>query len=253
MSVPRIERRLSNASLRRPSRVGASPSPGRPASSAPRWSERLCVRSPTARSSCWCAQAVAPRPRQRVQREILRNDAFDNLRSILGTTFDEEMARRITVIAGDVSSDGLGLDDAGREALGACDIVIHSAATVSFDSATRRRCRGQPAGPVRIVQTLQSLGVHPHLVSVSTCYVAGNRRGAAPEKLVSDARSTWGSTGGARLPRPDGPQPTPTPRAPIPSDSRTSAPEHAQSSEPRARPLRRRRPSSCDSAGCPIS
>ncbi len=41
---------------------------------------------------------------QRVQREILRNDAFDNLRSILGSTFDEEMARRITVIAGDVST-----------------------------------------------------------------------------------------------------------------------------------------------------
>ncbi len=41
-------------------------------------------------------------------------------------------------------------------------------------------------GPVRIVETLHSLGVRPHLVSVSTCYVAGNRRGNAPEQLVSD-------------------------------------------------------------------
>ena len=96
------------------------------------------------------------------------------------------MARRITVIAGDVSTDGLGLDDAGREALGACDIVIHSAATVSFDSAIDDAVEVNLLGPVRIVQTLQSLGVHPHLVSVSTCYVAGNRRGDAPEKLVSD-------------------------------------------------------------------
>ncbi|HAP77973.1 MAG TPA: HAD-IB family hydrolase [Acidimicrobiaceae bacterium] len=30
------------------------------------------------------------------------------------------------------------------------------------------------------------LGVAPHLVAVSTCYVAGNRRGNAPEELVSD-------------------------------------------------------------------
>ena len=36
------------------------------------------------------------------------------------------------------------------------------------------------------MQLLQELGVRPHLVSVSTCYVAGNRRGTAPEELVSD-------------------------------------------------------------------
>ena len=123
---------------------------------------------------------------QRVQREIIRNDAFDALRSILGDRFDEEIARRVTVISGDVSTDGLGLDDAGREALASCEIVIHSAATVSFDSAIDDAVEVNLLGPVRIVETLHSLGVRPHLVSVSTCYVAGNRRGDAPEQLVSD-------------------------------------------------------------------
>ncbi len=123
---------------------------------------------------------------QRVQREILRNDAFDKLRDILGSEFDEEVARRVTVISGDVSRDGLGLDDAGRGALASCNIVIHSAATVSFDSAIDDAVEVNLLGPVRIVETLHSLGVHPHLVSVSTCYVAGNRRGNAPEQLVSD-------------------------------------------------------------------
>ena len=74
----------------------------------------------------------------------------------------------------------------------ACDIVIHSAATVSFDSAIDDAVEVNLLGPVRIVQTLQSLGVHPHLVSVSTCYVAGNRRGDAPEKLVSDGPFDFG-------------------------------------------------------------
>ena len=32
------------------------------------------------------------------------------------------------------AADGLGLDDHGREVLASCDVVIHSAATVSFDS-----------------------------------------------------------------------------------------------------------------------
>ena len=123
---------------------------------------------------------------QRVQREIIRNDAFDALRSILGDRFDEEIARRVTVIGGDVSTDGLGLDDAGREALASCEIVIHSAATVSFDSAIDDAVEVNLLGPVRIVETLHGLGVRPHLVSVSTCYVAGNRRGDAPEQLVSD-------------------------------------------------------------------
>ena len=35
-------------------------------------------------------------------------------------------------------------------------------------------------GPTRIATTLTDLGVTPHLVSVSTCYVAGNRRGRRP-------------------------------------------------------------------------
>src|SRR3954452_20219536 len=66
---------------------------------------------------------------QRAHREIFRNDAFDLLRQQLGSEFDEVIARRVTVIPGDVGRDGLGLDDDGRSALAACDIVIHSAAT----------------------------------------------------------------------------------------------------------------------------
>ncbi len=45
-------------------------------------------------------------PERRVQREVLRNDAFDRLRADLGDRFDVEMSRRITVIAGDVGTDG---------------------------------------------------------------------------------------------------------------------------------------------------
>ena len=42
-------------------------------------------------------------------------------------------------------------------------------------------------GPTRIALTLHDLGVTPHLVAVSTCYVAGNRRGTAPEEHVGDS------------------------------------------------------------------
>jgi alcohol-forming fatty acyl-CoA reductase len=124
----------------------------------------------------------------RVQKELLKNDAFDRLREMHGGAkgFDEHAAGRIQVITGDVSTDGLGLNEADRAILASCDTIIHSAATVSFDSPLDSAVEVNLLGPVRIVQTLQSLNVAPHLVAISTCYVAGNRRGNAPEALVSE-------------------------------------------------------------------
>jgi fatty acyl-CoA reductase len=117
---------------------------------------------------------------QRVQREILRNDAFDRLREEIDD-FDAMTARRITVIAGDVGSDLLGLDEAGLELLRSVDTVIHSAATVAFDSPLDGAVEVNLLGPMRIAETLRHVGSSAHLVAVSTCYVAGNRRGKAPE------------------------------------------------------------------------
>ena len=123
---------------------------------------------------------------QRAKREIFGNDAFDRLRADLGKDgFAAMVDARVTPIAGDVGRDGLGLDDAGRAAIASCDVVIHSAATVSFDSPLDAAVEVNLLGPTRITAVLQELGVTPHLVSVSTCYVAGNRRGRAPEELVS--------------------------------------------------------------------
>jgi fatty acyl-CoA reductase len=125
---------------------------------------------------------------QRVQREILKNDAFDRLRADLGKDgFAEMTARRIRAVPGDVGTDGLGLDETGREALAACDIVLHSAATVAFDSPLDGAVEVNMLGPMRIAETLHHLRVTPHLVAVSTCYVAGNRRGRAPEQLVDES------------------------------------------------------------------
>ncbi|WP_116997926.1 HAD-IB family phosphatase [Desertimonas flava] len=134
---------------------------------------------------------------ERVRKELLKNDAFDRLRASHrdgrgrgGESFDEMTARRITTIRGDVGRDGLGLDADDRRTLASCDVVIHSAATVSFDSPLDSAIEINLLGPTRIANLLHELGpnpngVLPHLVAVSTCYVAGNRRGRAPEELVS--------------------------------------------------------------------
>jgi fatty acyl-CoA reductase len=138
-------------------------------------------------------------PTERARREIFKNNAFDRLKAELkdaalhppradGTveTFDEMVARRVVAIGGDVSTDGLGLNDADRAVFASCDTIIHSAAAVSFDSPLDSAVEINLMGPVRIAETCHALGITPHMVGVSTCYVAGNRRGNAPEALVSE-------------------------------------------------------------------
>ncbi|MDJ0770291.1 MAG: HAD-IB family phosphatase [Ilumatobacter sp.] len=127
---------------------------------------------------------------KRTEKEIFKNDAFDRLRDQQaeagGETFEQMTARRVTTVAGDVSADGLGLGEAERATWASADVIIHSAATVSFDSPLDRAVEINLLGPTRIAALCHDLGVTPHLVAVSTCYVAGNRRGNAPEELVSE-------------------------------------------------------------------
>lgn len=161
--------------------------------------ERLLRRAP----GCELVLLIRPSQRrgvvQRARREIFKNDAFDQLRAQLEggpESFDDMIARRVTPIAGDVGSDGLGLDDEGRDALASCTTVIHSAATVSFDSPLDAAVEVNLLGPSRIAAALHDLfddpASLPHLVSVSTCYVAGNRKGAAPEEPVDQSPFWFG-------------------------------------------------------------
>jgi fatty acyl-CoA reductase len=150
-----------------------------------------------------CEVAVLVRPGRRgaadrVRRELLKNNCFDRLRRELGDRFDEEVGRRLHVMAGDIGTDGLGLDDEGRDVLRGCGTVIHSAATVSFDSPLDSAVEINLLGPSRVAATLLDLHAEggrdlggtetplPHLVAVSTAYVAGARRGGAPEAVLPD-------------------------------------------------------------------
>jgi len=125
-------------------------------------------------------------PATRAKREIFGNDAFRTLRGQLGEGFDAEIARRVRVVAGDVSVDGLGLDDEARDLFTSCDTVIHSAAIVSFDSPIDVAAEVNLMGPVRVTELLRDADSAAHLITVSTAYVAGTRRGRAGEASLAD-------------------------------------------------------------------
>jgi fatty acyl-CoA reductase len=130
----------------------------------------------------------------RAAREILKNDCFDRLREQCGDQFDPDIARRLHAVAGDVSRDGLGLDDEGLAELDRCDVVIHSAATVSFDAPLDQAVEINLLGPSRVgaavAEARRRAGARgeagpAHLITVSTAYVAGTHQGEAKEELLA--------------------------------------------------------------------
>jgi alcohol-forming fatty acyl-CoA reductase len=124
----------------------------------------------------------------RLAREVIKNDCFDRLRAEWGDGFAEEVGRRVHAVAGDVGQDGLGLDDAGRAALAEAGVVIHSAATVSFDAPLTQAVEINLLGPSRVAAAMADVGTAAHLIAVSTAYVASTHQGEAKEELLSENR-----------------------------------------------------------------
>ena len=91
-----------------------------------------------------------------MMREIVRNDCFDRLRSELGSGFDEMIRERLEAVAGDVSIDGLGLDEDGKALLAAADTVVHSAAAVAFDAPFDTAVEVNLLGPSRVASAIAS-------------------------------------------------------------------------------------------------
>ena len=155
------------------------------------------------RSVPGCRIAVLIRPTRRssaadrAKREIVRNDCFDRLRGELGAEFEAVVSQRLQAVAGDVSSEGLGLDEEGRSVLASADIVVHSAAAVAFDAPIDTAVEVNLLGPSRVAAAISALAgrrateypdlAPTHLVSVSTAYVAGTHQGHATETLATDA------------------------------------------------------------------
>ena len=83
--------------------------------------------------------------------------------------------------------------------LATCDIVIHSAAAVSFDAPLDTAVEVNLLGPSRVATTLRELaaqrsakegqaGALPHLIAVSTAYVNSGHKGDAAEELITSSR-----------------------------------------------------------------
>jgi fatty acyl-CoA reductase len=129
---------------------------------------------------------------ERLEREVLSSPAFKRLKEELGEqAFAALVKDKLAVLELDLGRDGLGLSEAGRKQLGACDIVIHSAAAVEFDNPADLSAETNLLGAARMVETLKNTGGRPHLVHISTAYGGGMLRGLVREALPLDPGLNW--------------------------------------------------------------
>lgn len=110
---------------------------------------------------------------------LLRKNVFRSLTERLGAAeLAQVVHERVTVIEGDLGSVALPGD---------LDVVIHGASTVSFDPPVDDAFRTNVSGVATLYEALNG---SPHVVHVSTAYVAGTRKGVVAEAAL-DHQVDW--------------------------------------------------------------
>lgn len=111
-------------------------------------------------------------------RKLLRKPVFKKWRERVGADEVERIVtERVTVVEGDLGNLGALPTDV--------DVVIHGASTVSFDPPIDEAFETNVTGVVALYEGLAAAGADPHVVHVSTAYVAGVRKGVVAEASLT--------------------------------------------------------------------
>ncbi|HXK58500.1 MAG TPA: AMP-binding protein [Acidobacteriota bacterium] len=118
---------------------------------------------------------------QRLEKELFRSSVFERMRAVYGDGLGEFLREKLVAVPGDISLDGLGIPAELYETIrNEVDIVINSAAVVSFDSPLDSALALNVLGAQRVARFANDCP-KAILIHVSTAYVSGTRRGAIPE------------------------------------------------------------------------
>lgn len=129
------------------------------------------------------------RPEQRLEKELFHSTAFERLRHRWGKDFDRFIREKVRAVGGDLGQERLGLAPEQAERLrGEVDIVINSAAVVSFDAPLDEALEMNVRGAERVASFAAACD-HAVLLHVSTAYVCGAAHGDVAEELHQDGRN----------------------------------------------------------------
>ena len=118
---------------------------------------------------------------ERLTKELFQSNVFDRLYRTHGDKGGAFLKEKLIAVSGDISQEGLGLDETLRSRLqGEVDIVINSAAAVSFDAPLNEALAANVLSAGRIAEFASSCK-KVVLVHVSTAYVNGANGYSVPE------------------------------------------------------------------------
>lgn len=121
----------------------------------------------------------------RFETEVLTSGAFCALASSYGHQWQAFVRSKLVPIDGDVSRPRLGLGDGAHAALASCvDIIINSAASVTFDAPIDEAVRHNTRSVAHVAEFARTCR-SAVLVHVSTAYVAGKQKGTIAEGPLS--------------------------------------------------------------------
>ncbi|MBM3947058.1 MAG: hypothetical protein FJ315_06645, partial [SAR202 cluster bacterium] len=121
-------------------------------------------------------------PGDRFTQEIVATPAFDRLRKEIGPRFNTFVKEKVMAIGGDLAEERLGLNgDTYRHLQRDVDVVINSAAVVSFDAPLDQALLMNTLGTRRVLAFVKGArsAFYAH---ISTCYVNGTREGPVTEE-----------------------------------------------------------------------
>ena len=109
---------------------------------------------------------------------LLRKPVFDRWRERIGDAeVERTVAERVTIVDGDLEA----ASSTDVVLPGDLDVVVHAASTVSFDPPIDEAFRTNVSGVAGLYAAVERSGSDPHVVHISTAYVAGVRKGVVTE------------------------------------------------------------------------
>jgi len=121
---------------------------------------------------------------QRFEKMVEESPVFDPLFERHGIGLGEYLREKVEVVEGDVTREGLGLDvELARRLQKDLDLIVNSSGLTDFNPDLRDALATNTYAAMNILEFLHGTD-HAGLLHLSTCYVAGERDGRVPEKLI---------------------------------------------------------------------
>src|SRR5919202_337143 len=123
--------------------------------------------------------------RRRLREDVRTSPAFSE--PPYGERFDATLADgRLEALSGDVRFDDLGRNE-GDALLRGIDVLIHCAASVSFEEPLDEMLELNVLGPLNVTRAVVGAGSQPSIVHVSSAFAAGTRTGLVLERPSGEA------------------------------------------------------------------